>query len=92
MEFAEITLLVMFVAWFLPMGVVAAFLMWRYSVVDLDVWVHSSEMLQKTEALRNQAKQHDSFSYDLNNIDLSKVRPSMLKPKVSAKRYSATVE
>ena len=91
MEFAEVTLLVMVVAWFVPMGVLVSFLMWRYSATELDAWVQSSESHSKKEEVR-QARQQDSFAYDLNNIDLTRVRPSMLKPKVSSKRYAASLE
>lgn len=91
MEFAEITLLVMVVAWLFPMGVLVSFLMWRYSASDLDAWVQSSESHSRKEEVR-EARQQASFAYDLNNIDLSRVRQSMLKPKVSAKHYAATVE
>lgn len=91
MEFAEITLLVMVVAWLFPMGVLVSFLMWRYSASDLDAWVQSSESHSRKEEVR-EARQQASFAYDLNNIDLSRVRQSMLKPKVSAQRYAATVE
>lgn len=91
MEFAEITLLVMVVAWLFPMGVLVSFLMWRYSASDLDAWVQSSESHSRKEEVR-EARQQASFAYDLNNIDLSRVRRSMLKPKVSAQRYAAAVE
>jgi hypothetical protein len=91
MDFAEITLLVMLVAWFLPMGLLVSFLMWRYSASDLDAWVTSYGTLSKKEVARH-VKQRERFDFDLNNIDLSKVRPSMLKPKVSSKRYAASEE
>ena len=88
MEFAEITLLVMIVAWFIPMGVLVSFLMWRYSAADLDAWVQSYGTLSKKEGSRH-VKLREPFDFDLNNIDLSKVRPSMLKPKVSSSRYAS---
>ena len=91
MEFAEVTLLVMIVAWFVPMGVLVSFLMWRYSAVELDAWVQSYRALAKKEVTR-QVKLREPFDVDLNNIDLTKVTPSMLKPKVSSKRYSQSVE
>jgi hypothetical protein len=91
MEFAEITLLVMIVAWFVPMGVLVSFLMWRYSATELDAWVQSYGSLSKNEVTR-QVKLREPFDFDLNNIDLSKVTPSMLEPKVSSKRYSESVE
>lgn len=91
MDFAEITLLVMLVAWFLPMGLLVSFLMWRYSASDLDAWVMSYGALSKKEVARR-VRQQEPFDFDLNNIDLTTVRPSMLKPKVSSKRYAASEE
>ncbi|MEY3669311.1 MAG: hypothetical protein RL258_706 [Pseudomonadota bacterium] len=91
MEFAEVTLLVMIVAWFVPMGVLVSFLMWRYSAAELDAWVQSYGALSRKEVSR-QVKLREPFDVDLNNIDLTKVTPSMLKPKVSSKRYSESVE
>jgi len=91
MEFAEVTLLVMVVAWFVPMGVLVSFLMWRYSATELDAWVQSYGVLSKIEVSR-QVKLREPFDFDLNSVDLTKVTPSMLKPKVSSKRYAASVE
>lgn len=81
MEPAELTLLVMLVAWFLPMGILVSFLMWRYADPELDAFIRQKEAQLREEASAR-AKTQSRFEYDLNNIDLSRVSPSMLIPKV----------
>lgn len=86
MDYAEIVILVMAVGWFMPMGLLVSFLMWRSATPELDAWIASAERSHAKEFAQSQIRKHETFAYDLNNIDLSKVTPSMLKPKVSSKK------
>jgi hypothetical protein len=88
MDYAEVVLLVMIVAWFMPMALLVSFLMWRYAVPELDAWVLSVERHSMKELIQRQAQKREAFAFDLNNIDLTKVTASMLKPKVSASRLA----
>ena len=60
--------------------------MWRSATPELDAWIASAERSLKKEFAQSQIRKRETFAYDLNNVDLSRVTPSMLKPKVSGKK------
>ena len=86
MDYAEIVLLVMAVGWFMPMGLLVSALMWRSATPELDAWIVSTERSHAKEFAQTQVRQRESFAYDLSKVDLSRITPSMLKPKVSSKK------